>query len=226
MQRSFAIGLAVVICLLVSCQKASQPAPALSQKTPSGTVSKQDSPDPVLEITNRRQLDFGPGIEMTRWDFRASRVQELTVRLLVMKDGKSEQAQEVACKWDQWPQSDREASWHLHYLLQDGDPFGAKNKRLPAITLSFDAAAPTSSVQKRSHEFVEGEFGAQQSASTNDGALNPARPHLVYYRFYDPAKGDSSVTLSGTVESLTEASKDGRTAVAIVVEWKPAEKNN
>jgi hypothetical protein len=219
--RRFAMfGIIVLAVLFAACQKGGQPAPTPPPGKSATTGAKQDS-HPMLEIRNRRELDFEPGIKLTAWDFRAFRVAELTVRLLVIKDGKSQVVQELACKWENWPDSTSEAAWRLLYVLQDGDPFGAKNKRLPAITLAFDDAAPTSSTNKRSNQFVEGEFRLHHGASRKDGTLARSRPDIIYYHFYNATTDDSSTTLSGTVDSLVEASQGGHTAVAIAVEWKP-----
>jgi hypothetical protein len=215
------IGIAILASLLASCQRSGQPAPVPTGDRPPATEASKRDAGPVIEIRAQQELDFEPGIRLTVWDLRASRVQQLTAKLLVIKDGKSEVAQELVCKWDNWPESKPEAAWRLYYLLQDGEPFGAKNKRLPTITLTFADAAPSSTAKKRSTQFLEGEFRIRHSESRKDNTLDQARAEVIYYGFYDPAKGDTSVTLGSSVEALVEASKGGRTAVAIVVEWKP-----
>jgi hypothetical protein len=223
--------LAVLLVAMTGCGPDTKPEDQPAASVPSGIRpsaadrSKSDG-GPVIEIRSHQELDFEPGIKLTAWTLRSSRVQELTARLLFIKDGKSEVAQELVCKWDKWPESKPEAEWHLYYLLQDGEPFGAKNKRLPAITLQFDDATPSSTATERSTQFLQGEFRRQTHLAWENSTLDPSRAEVIYYGFYDPAKGDpakgdTSVTLRGTVEALVEASKGGRTVVAIVVEWKP-----
>jgi hypothetical protein len=218
--------LAALLVAMTGCGSDTKPedqpaTPAPSGIRPSSADRSRSDAGPVIEIRSHQELDFEPGIKLTAWNLRSSRVQELTARLLFIKDGKSEVAQELVCKWDKWPESKPEAEWHLYYLLQDGEPFGAKNKRLPAITLQFDDATPSSTITERSTQFLQGEFRHHHSQARADNTLDPSRAEVIYYGFYDPSKGDTSVTLGGTVEALVEASKGGRTVVAIVVEWKP-----
>jgi len=214
-------GLVVLAGGLASCQRSGAPAPVATGGAPSAVGPSEQHAGAVIEILNHQELEFEPGIKMTVWDLRASRVGELAARLLVIKDGKSEVAQEAIYKWDKWPESKPEAVWHLYYLLQNGEPFGAKHKRLPAITLKFDDAAPSNLAGKHLNRLVEGEFRLQHSEARKDSTIDSSRPDLVYFGFYDPAKGDSSVNIRPTVEAIVEATKGGRTAVAIVVEWKP-----
>jgi len=218
--------LAVLLVAMTGCGADTKPearpaASASSGIQTSGADRSKSEGEPVIEIRSHQELDFEPGIQLTAWTLRSSLVQELTARLLFIKDGKSEVAQKLVYKWDNWPESKPEAEWHLYYLLQDGEPFGAKNKRLPAITLQFDDATPSSTMTERTTRFLQGEFRHHSRRAMEENTLDPSRAEVIYYGFYNPPAANTSVRLDLTVESLVEASRGGRTVVAIVVEWKP-----
>ncbi len=214
MKRTTILGTAMLISLAIACQQSKQAAPTPAQGS---AIAVQ----PVIEIQRLDEVTFEPGIKFMDWKLRACRVGELTARLLVIKDGKSNVAQEMICKWDAWPENRKEAIWHLHYVLQDGEPFGAKNKRMPGISMTFDDVAPTTTARKRSVHLVEGEFRSTMAESRRDNTLDPTRAEMLYHSFHVPVLGDSSVSIERNVDSLIEATKGGRTAVVIVVEWKP-----
>ena len=208
------VAVVLLACAPLSCQKNGSPVPDLPQ------IEKPHS-GPIIEIKGQSELTFNPGIKFTVWNLRASRVQELSARLLVISDGKAAVAQQAVYTWDKWPEGKPDAVWQLYYLLMDGEPFGSNNKRLRVVSLKFDDTPPGRTSTQNSSLFVEGIFGIQDSESRNQNSVVPGRAEIIYSAFYDPTKGGSSHAFSDTVDSLVDASKGGRTVVAVVLEWKP-----
>jgi len=171
-------------------------------------------------LDSHQELKFKDGITMDVWDVRATRIRELTVRLLIIADGKSQVAREEKLKWDNWPKEQAEEAWQLYYLLQDNQALGAKRERVPSFTIRFGSAKPRSSTGMRSTLSVDGEFSTPSTSTSAKAAINASEESVVYVQIHNPAKWSGTIEFGRTVESLIKIANGGRVIVALTLEWK------
>ena len=104
--------------------------------------------------------------------------------------------------------------------MQDGQAFGAKDKRVPSFAIRFGSAEPGSTTSKRTWLSVDGQFSADHAQARSKASIDTSKQRVVYQRIFYPAKGSSSFEYGATVESLVKAATGGRVIVALTVEWK------
>jgi hypothetical protein len=220
--RTSALGLGVVLGLatLAGCwQKAGPPpaatiAPAPAPTTTEGTARSNTALYPDLHVRSGQELDFGHGTKGRLWTLTGQQFKSLTVTLVVARDGKKEPGNEITCGWDE---SSKNVDAQLVLLLQDGSAFGAKGKRLPALTLQFRSGAPDSR-KTVTAAGVHDTLPPRASSTATDSSVS-FKDLLFYELSGDPATGET-VTIGGTEDSLIEASKNKRLVVGVLVEWK------
>jgi hypothetical protein len=158
------------------------------------------------------QLHIGAGTQLREWELRGSGVKELTVRLLVAVNGKSKLVQQEVYQW-QKPRPD--ARLELLLLVQDGEPFGAKNKHLPSFAVRAKGLPVEASSSKREPTFLEGPFAVGVGADRFKGPVAPGKPFIVQWDLL----GGTTDAKIGSVDDLVEATKGRRSGLILVLEW-------
>ena len=212
--------------LLASCDRqavnpqAAKPAPAVEKPAPTPEVAGP------MSVDSYRKLDLQPGIQLHVWNIRANRLKELTASLLVIRDGKPQTASKIEYKWEKWDNSQPPATGQIMLLMQDGQLFGVKDKRWPLLTVDFPKQQDGISARTTSNIAIEGDLNPSMATSTNSGNLlsfPPGQTHkaILYGEVFVPANFVGSLSFGPTIESLVEAASEGRTVVAISLEWVP-----
>lgn len=214
--------LTLLFCLalvpIVSCNKLTAPPPPVA--APAAATPPTALP-PSCSVESTRTFELADGAEMRLWDLKASGLKRLTARLLIATDGKVQPATEIEYKWPKWSSTDPAATGQLVLLFQDGAAFGAKGKRLVQLALDLQNSPSNSKTTKRSQRLLEGDLQSRVTNATGTGSL--ARQEIVYSQLLQPSDAPlGSVTLSSDPESLAGASQDGRTVVAVELEWADA----
>lgn len=202
--RPFHLLACLAILPLTSCNKpAAPPAPA--------------APACAVESAQEHKLD--DGAELRVWSLKANGLKRLTARLLVATDGKVQVANEVEYKWDKWEPAASEASGQLVLLVQDGKAFGVKGKRLPLMALDLHGSPPHAKTGKKMGLLLEGELHSRMTRSLY---TTPLGERSVLYAQLLLPKADATGTfwLGSDLESVGAASKEGRTVVAVALEWE------
>jgi hypothetical protein len=154
------------------------------------------------------------------WNLRANGLKRLTARLLVATDGKVQVANEVAYQWDKWEQAAPEASGQLVLLIQDGKAFGVEGKRLPLMALDLQGSPAHATTGTKMGLLLEGRLHPRM---TNSSYSRPLGERSVLYAqlFLPKADAAGTFTLGSDLDSVAAASKEGRTVVAVALEWAP-----
>ncbi len=175
---------------------------------------------PFCSIESRREFGLQDGTQLQVWNLKMSGLKSLTSRLLIATDGKMQTANEVEYKWEKWEQSSPAATGQLVLLIQDGKPFGVKEKRLPLLALDLQNSPSNSRIGKQQGLFVEGDLLNSMSSSSEAGSL--MRKSIIFAQLFMPRSTTTmSISLGSDLESVMIASKGGRTVVAVEVEWAP-----
>lgn len=173
-------------------------------------------PAPSCAVESAREHKLDDGAELRVWSLKANGLKRLTARLLVATDGKVQVANEVEYKWEP---AASEASGQLVLLVQDGKAFGVKGKRLPLMALDLHGSPPHAKTGKKMGLLLEGEL---HSRMTNSSYTTPLGERSVLYAqlFLPKADATGTFTLGSDLESVGAASKEGRTVVAVALEWE------
>jgi hypothetical protein len=107
----------------------------------------------------------------------------------------------------------------LVFLVQDGQPFGLKGKRLPSLSLAFQSGAPNNKSAKGNSSLIPSDLGPLQKVSEASKTSSISGKEMLYAEVAAPTKGERSFRL-GTEDNLLESSKNGGVALAVIVEWK------
>ncbi len=184
------------------------------------TASQTPSQTPSLVIEAPEHYPFGSGVDAMLWKLSGQRIRELTARLLVMKDGQRLPDQEIVCRWEDPAHAPATVRGQLCFAIQDGQPFGVKDKLLPSFGIHFQEGGPSSTDIRRSGPFIEGHFPHITTTSgTHAEKIDSSRLYVVYAKVFDPGVyGEQSF---GTLEGLMRTSKGGRVVLAITLEWSP-----
>lgn len=155
---------------------------------------------------------------MRIWDLKLSRLKQLTAKLLIATDGKIQTANELDYKWEAWEADAPAATGQLVLLVQDGKAFGVKGKRIPQMGLEIQGAPSQSMTGKKSNLFLNGELLPRFSTATQKQSLG--KRNLVYAQLFTLKDNlASGFSLTSDPEQLADASKDGRTVLAVEVSW-------
>jgi hypothetical protein len=212
--------------LLASCghqaanPKTANPAPASEKPAPAPNVAGP------MSVESYRKLDLQPGIQLHMWNIQANSLKELSVSLLIIRDGKPEITSKIEYKWETWESSEPPAIGQIMLLLQDGQLFGVADRRVPLLMDDFPKLPPGSRAQVNSNVSIEGRLMPGAATTTNEGtfmSFPPGHPHkkILYGAIFVPENFVGSVSLAPNIETLSEAASDGRVVVAISLEWIP-----
>jgi hypothetical protein len=208
----------VSVVLLTSCGRQQGPpqvaAPA-GNAPPAPPDVKADT-NPSLKIESRQELPFGGGAKGTVWSLRGQKVKELTARLLICTDGKADNNNEISCQWND---TSKPMHGQLVLLVQDGQPFGVKGKRLASLGLSFSSGGPSSKIERSSSALISSDLPSRMSTATD--ATSISAKEVLYRELSAPLKeGAQAWNLGGSEEELVKSSKDGSVVLAVILEWK------
>jgi hypothetical protein len=212
--------------LLASCDRpadnpqAVKPVPAAEKP-----ASAPEAPGP-MSVDSYRKLDLQPGIQLHVWNVRVHALKELTASLLVIRDGKPQTASKTEIKWEKWDDSRPPASGQMLLLMQDGQLFGVKDKRVPLLMVDFPDLRDGTRVASTSIIPIEGDVKGNISTATNAGSLlsfSPGQTHkaILYGELFVPANDLAGASLSPDLDVLIKAASSGRAVVAIILEWVP-----
>jgi hypothetical protein len=174
---------------------------------------------PSCAVESAREHKLDDGTELRVWGLKANGLKRLTARLLVATDGKVQVANEVEYKWDKWEPAAPEASGQLVLLVQDGKAFGVKGKRLPLMALDLQGSPSHAKTGKKMGLLLEGELHRWMTSSSYSTPLGERS--VIYAQLFLPkADAAGTLTLGSDLESVGAASKEGRTVVAVALEWE------
>jgi hypothetical protein len=214
--RTFPVLACLVILPASACNRAAAPPAPVAATPVAETEPKTIEPSCAVESAQEIKLD--DGTEMRLWNLKASGLKRLTAQLLVATDGKAQTANEVEYKWDKWEPTAPAASGQLVLLIQDGKAFGVKGRRLPLMALDLRDSPSNIRTAKKLALFLEGELHPRITSSSYGTPLG--QKNLIYAQLFTPKVVDTgSYSLSSNPESVADASKDGRTVVAVLLEW-------
>jgi hypothetical protein len=175
---------------------------------------------PSCGVESARDLKIDDDTELRIWNLKANGLKQLTVRLLVATDGKIQTAHEVAYRWDKWEPSAPAASGQLVLLLQDGRAFGVKGKRLPLLALDLQGSPDHVRTGNRMGLVLQNELHPRMTTATHSNPL--FTPSVLYAQLFVPRANDmGAFSLGSDLHSVAAASKEGRTVVAVALEWSP-----
>lgn len=213
--RALFVAIGLVGLLTVSCGRQATPPTnvAVTPRTPA-----EPAATPSCEIESTRIVKLEDGTELRVWNLKMSRLKQLTAKLLIATDGKVQTANEIDYKWEAWGADAAEATGQLVLLVQDGKAFGAKDKKLPLMGLEIQGAPSQSMTGKRSSLFLTGELQSRISTAMQKESLG--KRVLVYAHLFTP-KDDAtgSFSLGSNPDELADASKKGRTVLAVELAW-------
>lgn len=178
---------------------------------------------PFLTIERIHNFSLEPGSTVVTWDLNGRGMKEMTAHLLVFRDGKRLPGKEIVCRWDE--ESPAEMHAEMVYLLQDGDAFGSKNKRMANLEITFKAGEPDLRIVRGGHIFVEGDFKASESTGlTSRERLKSPDLEIPYAtRFMPEYLG--GLVMHRNLQDMLLASKNRLVTVGIGLESRPADKN-
>jgi hypothetical protein len=174
---------------------------------------------PSCAVESQRILELDDGTQLQIWDVKASGLERLTIRLLVATDGKVETAKEVEYKWRKWETAAPAATGQLVLLIQDGKAFGAKGKRLPLLAVDLQGSPPHVRIETKKGLVLEGVYWRESHSWFSSAGL-PMRS-VIGGQLFQPKDVYGSTTWSDNPELWVESSKEGKTAVAVELEWSP-----
>jgi len=184
-----------------------------------GLADERAPAPPSCAVESTRNLKLDDGTELQIWDVKASGLERLTVRLLVATDGKVETANEVEYKWDKWETAAPAATGQLVLLIQDGKAFGVKGKRLPLLAVDLQGSPGHVRSETKRGLVLEGVYWRMSDSSFSSPL--PMRSVIGGQLFVPKADAPGPDRWSNNLESVVEFSKEGKTAVAVVLEWSP-----
>ena len=216
--RIFPLLACLAVLPLTSCNgPAAPPAPSAAASV-AGPEPKAAPPSCGVESPRKVKLD--DGTDLLVWNLKANGLKQLTARLLVATNGKFQTTNEVEYKWDKWEPTAPEASGQLLLLLQDGKAFGVKGKRLPLLALDLQGSPSHAKTGKKMGLLLEGDLHPRASSSTPSNPL--PKHHVIYAQLFMPkADATGTVSLGTELESMAATSEEGRTVVAVALEWLP-----
>jgi hypothetical protein len=176
----------------------------------------QNASNLSLVIQSRQEFVLGTNMKMTIWNFTGQKVKDLTAHLLVCTDGKEDIASESICHW-----GDTSPPIHgqLVFLAQGGSAFGAPDKRIPSIDLSFESGGPTSQSKTIRSQILAGPPASVISQKLDKGEL--AEEKIIYAEvFRSKSDGANSTQVPVTRDGLVESSQNGKAVLGIVLGWK------
>ena len=184
----------------------------------SGIKEANAGASPSLKIDSQYELPFAGGTKETIWSLRGQKVKELTARLLICTDGKADKSNEISCRWDD---TSKPLHGQLVLLVQDGQQFGVKGKRLLSLGLSFSSGGPATKSEKSSSGLIPGDLPSKMVASMGPGLISGNEN--LYSEISAPLKLKEAQSwgLVGSEEYFIKSSKDGAVVVAVILEWKP-----
>jgi hypothetical protein len=219
--RLLAFLVFIALATLTSCSKTEPPKGATpdSVTTVSFGGAEPKTTNPSCSIESAKEIKLGEQ-ELRIWTLKASRLKQLTARLLIANDGQVQTPNEVTYTWPAWNAQPPVASGVLVLLIQNGKAFGAKGKLLPQISLNIEGSPSNAMSEKKSDLFLEGEFHSRATNSSYGSQLG--QKVVIYSQLFLP-KVDTpgSHSLSSDVESVTAASKNGGRVIAVALEWAP-----
>ncbi len=168
-----------------------------------------------------REHQFDGKIRLHIWDLKAAGLTELTVRLVIIQNGKAQTAHQTVLECKGWSPS-APANGRLMLLIEDPQPSETGKQRFPHLVLDLQLPpmpdAHTSS--KETNVAIDGNLQWRTSASSSGNSVG--NPLVIYSEVYAPAKEMSSNSLDGSLDFLIASSKGapGRALLAVTVEAK------
>ena len=192
--------------------------------TPATAVAASAGPAPAAtpscSIESAREVKLADDTELRVWDLKATGLKRLTARLLLATDGKVETLNEIEYTWNQWEPTGPAASGSLVLLVQDGKAFGVKGKRLPQLALDLRGSPSHARTGKRISRMLDGDLQSRVTSSSHTSSLGER--NVLYAQLFVPAAdAGGTFALGSDPDSVAEASKGGRTVLAVTVDWAP-----
>ena len=210
MRNRLSLGLlSVAILTMASCQ------PASKSVVGSGSAKKELKPFLKLEEHQEKGKSVGT------WDVQAFGVKQLTLRLLVLSDGKSQSKQEATYQWNNWPKDQLEATWRLHFKTQSNDSPGAAASRRYSFDVDFENAKPDTITPQGGQAEVTGQFNWQNQEVRSKAIIDSGEQRIICLKIFDPVQGDKKIEYnSSSIESLLKITTGGRVVLVLTMEWK------
>jgi hypothetical protein len=175
---------------------------------------------PSCSVESKQEIKLDDGAEMQIWNLKASGLKRLTARLLIASNEKGQTAKEVQYTWDAWQRDAPAATGQLVLMIQNGKAFGAKDKILPMMALDIAGSPSNSKHSKNMGILLEGDLQSRMVSSSYSSPLH--EKNLIYSQVFAPrAGGQGSFSLSSDLDSAIAAAKDGRTVLAVTLDWAP-----
>jgi hypothetical protein len=173
-------------------------------------------------VDTHREYKFGGKIRLHVWDLKAAGLNELTVRLLIIQNGKAQTAHQTVCQWKGWNPPSPPANGRLMLLIEDPQP-SETGKRFPHLGLDLQVPAATQAhtASNETSVAIDGKLQLRMSASSSGDSVGTAV--VIYSEVYALAKDTNPGSLDGSLDSLIASSKaaPGGTLLAVTVEAKP-----
>jgi hypothetical protein len=206
------------ITLLAGCNPnvpASGHVPAPDQKK-----AGDNNTPPFCSLESHQTVELQAGSTLQVWNIRAHRLKHLAARLLIISDGKVQPANEVEYKWDKWEKEQPATTGQVIYLLQDGQAFGAKNKRLPQIGVEVQNSPSHARASKQATIMLKDDLQPRVGMSSVTETAPLANKSRLFAQVYTVVGQHDNVSITSEFDSMIEASKNGRTVVAVTLEWQ------
>ncbi len=109
-----------------------------------------------LVVDSYRQVDLQKGCQLHTWNIRAHGPKKFTTSLLVIRDGKAQTVSKIEYTWGNWDDSQPPAAGQILLLMQDGQIFGVKDKRLPLLAVDFPKLPSHGRMTSTSNTTIDG----------------------------------------------------------------------
>ena len=206
---SVAVAAFVALLALMIWQRGSRPS------EPSGATFRHG--EFVLDTLD--SFSAGSGSQLMLWYFNSHSVGTLTAILIVAKNGVGKEATAITCDWKTTLQ---EFTGRMSLLMMDGEEFGKKDHKVPMLAISFRSGKPDQTgirTRKDSEVLLQGPFGSSMTYYLNETHRVAVEKQRVVYHFIMNPEGKTTSVYGIDVESMIGCTKNGSTAVIVVVEW-------
>ena len=221
-RRVHMLLLPLVVCLSLS---------ACGPRDKAGVDDKKKTDDkvalPFLKITDQKVNG-----DEREWSLQATGIKQLTARVYVVAGGEALTGYEVVCNWQEWPKDQADAKVRMVFAVAD---------KVDDKSLFVTLAHPQSPPNKTNVSFeqdvtvkrlMKGKVWVAHKDVTESAGIESSREVLVCWTVFRDAKEKpdpklDTIDLKGLapfdfkhMASFIEASKAGRTIVAVSLQWK------
>lgn len=180
-------------------------------------VSSARNLESFLTLGPINEANFESGTTLFAWPISGQGVGKLTANLLTFIHGEPGPHIKVDCIWSD---SQLPFKGEVQLLLEDGNPFGVKDKLIPSLKVSFSEGAPSSKVVWSSKiELLSTARARRSIKQAGSMDLQASQQYLPFVMHLCPDKADGPFG-SSSLEDLQAMSRNKSTVLAAALLWR------